>query len=219
MKPKYISVILLITLCFSPLASLAKQPESRVFIHINLWEMQLYVMDETGKKLSSYRVAAGSRDTPSPIGTFHIAHKAKDWGGGFGSRWLGLDVPWGTYGIHGTNRPESIGKFASHGCLRMRNQDIEKLYKQIPKNTLVLIDGPIMGHEKINYRILVPGTRGALVQLVQNKLKAGGYYKGKCHGIFDKQTEQAVKHFQRKEGLSVTGQIQLPDLLYLGIIE
>jgi len=32
------------------------------------------------------------------------------------------------YGIHGTNRPKSIGKAASHGCIRMRNQDVEELF-------------------------------------------------------------------------------------------
>ena len=32
------------------------------------------------------------------------------------------------YGIHGTNRPTSIGKAASHGCIRMRNQDVEELF-------------------------------------------------------------------------------------------
>jgi lipoprotein-anchoring transpeptidase ErfK/SrfK len=32
------------------------------------------------------------------------------------------------YGIHGTNAPESIGHSASHGCIRMRNTDVEELF-------------------------------------------------------------------------------------------
>jgi lipoprotein-anchoring transpeptidase ErfK/SrfK len=32
------------------------------------------------------------------------------------------------YGIHGTNVPSSIGKAASHGCIRMRQQDLEELF-------------------------------------------------------------------------------------------
>jgi hypothetical protein len=35
------------------------------------------------------------------------------------------------YGIHGTNRPTSIGKAASHGCIRMRNQDVEELFELV----------------------------------------------------------------------------------------
>jgi len=43
------------------------------------------------------------------------------------------------YGIHGTDHPESIGKAASHGCVRLRNEDIEKLYDMVPVGTPVYI--------------------------------------------------------------------------------
>jgi lipoprotein-anchoring transpeptidase ErfK/SrfK len=43
------------------------------------------------------------------------------------------------YGIHGTNEPSSIGRSVSHGCVRMRNQDIEKLYDMVPVGTPVFI--------------------------------------------------------------------------------
>jgi lipoprotein-anchoring transpeptidase ErfK/SrfK len=35
------------------------------------------------------------------------------------------------YGIHGTNVPGSIGKAASHGCIRMRNHDVEELFELV----------------------------------------------------------------------------------------
>ena len=35
------------------------------------------------------------------------------------------------YGIHGTNMPNSIGKAASHGCIRMRNHDVEELFELV----------------------------------------------------------------------------------------
>jgi hypothetical protein len=35
------------------------------------------------------------------------------------------------YGIHGTNAPKSIGKSASHGCIRMRKQDVEELFELV----------------------------------------------------------------------------------------
>ena len=43
------------------------------------------------------------------------------------------------YGIHGTDHPESIGRAASHGCVRLRNEDIEKLYDMVPVGTVVYI--------------------------------------------------------------------------------
>jgi len=199
----------------------AAQPDGTdaVYLYINLWENRIYLKDHKDNILYSYRIAPGAKDTPSPVGIFRVIHKSKDWGGGFGSRWLGLNVAWGTYGIHGTNRPESIGRYASHGCFRMRNREVEKLYELVPLGSTVVIDGPIMGHEDLTYRILVLGSKGALVQLVQNRLRAAGYYQGKAHGIFDEQTERAVNQFQKAEGLDVTGQIHLVDLQYLGIVE
>jgi L,D-transpeptidase catalytic domain len=43
------------------------------------------------------------------------------------------------YGIHGTDHPESIGQSVSHGCVRMRNEDIERLYPMIAVGTPVYI--------------------------------------------------------------------------------
>ena len=43
------------------------------------------------------------------------------------------------YAIHGTNRPSSIGTFASYGCIRMLNQDIVDLYEQVEVGTPVVV--------------------------------------------------------------------------------
>jgi lipoprotein-anchoring transpeptidase ErfK/SrfK len=43
------------------------------------------------------------------------------------------------YGIHGTDVPSSIGQSASHGCVRLRNEDIETLYQMVPIGTPVYI--------------------------------------------------------------------------------
>ena len=45
----------------------------------------------------------------------------------------------GEYAIHGTNRPESIGKFASYGCIRMLNQDITDLFARVDVGTQVVV--------------------------------------------------------------------------------
>jgi lipoprotein-anchoring transpeptidase ErfK/SrfK len=43
------------------------------------------------------------------------------------------------YALHGTNAPSSIGRSVSHGCVRLRNEDIETLYRMIPVGTAVYI--------------------------------------------------------------------------------
>ena len=45
----------------------------------------------------------------------------------------------GEYAIHGTNKPESIGKFASYGCIRMLNQDITDLFERVDVGTQVVV--------------------------------------------------------------------------------
>lgn len=55
-----------------------------------------------------------------------------------GTRWMGF--LWdgkGEYGIHGTNAPSSVGKYSSHGCVRMYVKDAEALYGQIEMGTPV----------------------------------------------------------------------------------
>ncbi len=44
------------------------------------------------------------------------------------------------YAIHGTNRPDSIGTFASYGCIRMLNADILDLYEQVGVGTRVVVE-------------------------------------------------------------------------------
>jgi lipoprotein-anchoring transpeptidase ErfK/SrfK len=45
----------------------------------------------------------------------------------------------GRLAIHGTNRPESIGKFASYGCICMLNQDIPDLFARVDVGTQVVV--------------------------------------------------------------------------------
>jgi lipoprotein-anchoring transpeptidase ErfK/SrfK len=50
-----------------------------------------------------------------------------------------LTLSGGEYAIHGTNRPESIGGFVSHGCIRMYNEDITDLYSRVGYSTPVVV--------------------------------------------------------------------------------
>jgi len=51
-----------------------------------------------------------------------------------------LTLRGGEYAIHGTNRPSSIGRFVSHGCIRMRNRDILTLYSLVSVGTPVSVE-------------------------------------------------------------------------------
>lgn len=65
--------------------------------------------------------------------------------------------------------------------------------------------------------IIKQGQTGSTVKQIQQKLKNWGYYNGKVDGIFGSQTKQAVKYFQRKNGLTVDGVVGPKTLKALGI--
>ena len=61
------------------------------------------------------------------------------------------------------------------------------------------------------------GASGAAVTEIQTRLKAWGYYDGAVGGVYGSRTESAVRYFQRKNGLSVDGQVGNATLAALGI--
>lgn len=87
----------------------------------------------------TYPVAVGKSSTPTPRGAFRIINRVVNPGGPFGVRWLGLNVPNGDYGIHGTNNPSSIGKNISNGCIRMYNNNVIELSNLVSIGTVVNI--------------------------------------------------------------------------------
>lgn len=132
---------------------------------------------------------------------------------------IGLNVQWGIYGIHGTNRPETIGKDASQGCIRMLIKHIEELYEMVKIGTTVSILGHVLGEPDQNPRRLAKGHVGADVMLVQNRLKAAGYYDGPVNGKFGELTDLAMREFQRAKGLQVDGVVGWFDYIELGLLE
>ena len=115
--------------------------EMRIEIDVEKKTLTLLVEDQI---FQVYPCAVGKSKTKTPIGEWRIIQKGTNWGGGFGTRWLGLNVPWGIYGIHGTNNPSSIGTEASAGCIRMHNKDVEQIYPWITVGTRVSILGPFL---------------------------------------------------------------------------
>lgn len=166
----------------------------------------------------TYPCAGGKSTTPSPIGTWKIKNKSQ-WGEGFGGRWFGLNVPWGEYGIHGTIYPETIGRTSSHGCIRMKNKDVEALYKIIPVGTKVTIVDGCYGVWGRGFRTLKPGMRGSDVMEIQKKMKEMKYYTGTFDGIYGKGMISAVHRFQKDFNMEVDDVIRKNFLHKLGFLE
>ena len=61
------------------------------------------------------------------------------------------------------------------------------------------------------------GASGQTVKEIQSKLRDWGYYRGPVDGIYGSKTEEAVKYFQRKNGLNADGQVGNQTLAALGI--
>jgi lipoprotein-anchoring transpeptidase ErfK/SrfK len=110
-------------------------------IVVSLSDRKLAVLEDD-RVVKIFPTAVGAPESPSPVGTYKIVNSIPDptWyyrgkviGPGktnpLGTRWLGLSVK--GYGIHGTNVPSSIGHNASHGCVRMRNRDVERLFAMV----------------------------------------------------------------------------------------
>lgn len=177
---------LLLMLLFLP-----SQAEEPFLIHVDVEQKRLTLF-RGDELLRTYTVATGAWDTPTPVGVFTITHRFSGQMCGFGTCFLGLNVPWGNYGIHGTNKPESIGYNASHGCIRMNVADAEELYQLVPNGTKVVIECGPWGELGGSLRTLKNGDRSAAVCAVQRKLRALGYYNGWPDGVFGNATQQAV---------------------------
>ena len=108
---------------------------------VSLVDRKLAVID-SGTVVATFQVAVGADVSPSPTGEFTIVSRVSNptyYHSGtviptgkdnpVGTRWIGLSLK--GYGIHGTNAPRSIGRAASHGCIRLRNRDMERLFTML----------------------------------------------------------------------------------------
>jgi hypothetical protein len=188
-----------------PLQIVIEAPRRRLY---------LFAGDEL---VRSFPVAVGTAATPTPIGHWRIKAKAI-WGGAFGARWLQLSIPWGTYGIHGTNNPGSIGSRASHGCVRMFNRDVVQLYDLVPLGTPVTIRGRAVARFGEVRRVIVPTLLGSDVVALQQRLQALGEDVGPITGVYGGKTVAAVKEFQRQHGLAPTGVVDAATYDALGLV-
>ncbi|WP_139492360.1 L,D-transpeptidase [Brevibacillus dissolubilis] len=115
----------------------------RRWILVSLRRRRLFLF-EGDRVIRNYPVGLGRTATQTPRGEFKIINKVPwpdSYPGGpltvYGTFWMGLSAP--HYGIHGTNNPASIGKYVSHGCIRMYNRDVEQLASLVSIGTEVKI--------------------------------------------------------------------------------
>jgi lipoprotein-anchoring transpeptidase ErfK/SrfK len=97
------------------------------------------------ERLAEYPVAVGKPSTPTPLGEFYLTGLFRPPGGSaLGPFAYSLSahsevLTWWRYGgivgLHGTDDPSSIGRPVTHGCIRLRNDDIERLVKLVPVGT------------------------------------------------------------------------------------
>lgn len=177
-------------------------------ITVDVSRRRLYFI--LGKQKNTYPVAVGKPETPTPIGNWIITDKVVNPGGPFGARWMRLSVPWGGYGIHGTNNPKSIGKAVSHGCIRMYNKDVIEIYPLTPIGTPVNIVGKVETPGSLTL-----GSRSRMVKHTQKQLLVLGCEPGPLDGYYGFKTRSAILRFQREHRLPLSGTADYRTLIAL----
>ena len=101
-----------------------------------------------GRVVFTARIGVGKPATPTPAGRFWIREKFRVRGAPmYGTHAIGTSAysrlsDWpggGVVGLHGTNQPQLIPGRPSHGCIRLRNRDIARLYRLAPRGTPIRI--------------------------------------------------------------------------------
>jgi hypothetical protein len=166
-------------------------PESGCSLYIDLDALIMTVYVD-GNIFKTYPVSGGTKDTPSPVGLWHV-NVISDWGEGFGGSWIGLDVPWGMYGVHGTRKPWLVGKQnASHGCIRMKDEDANEVRNLVTIGTVVIIN-----QDSLPFRKMRKDMTGSDIYNMQILLRNLGFYTGTIDGIYGEGMERSVKSFQK----------------------
>ena len=134
-------------------AQTAQPPSARAKrrIVVSIPDRKLAVVDNN-VIVRIFPVAVGATVSPSPTGEFRIVNRLDNptyyypgtvippgADNPIGTRWISMNRK--GYGIHGTNVPQSIGRAASHGCIRLRNSDVEKLFALVEVGDTVEIRG------------------------------------------------------------------------------
>lgn len=127
--------------------------DNKIVINIPSRTLWVYSGD---KIVKWYPVGVGRPGYMTPVGKFKVIRKILHPGwehpyraagqtrippgmnNPLGTRWIGfLNQGGGEYGMHGTDNPSSVGKFSSHGCVRLKIPDAEELFEMVQVGTPV----------------------------------------------------------------------------------
>lgn len=240
-------LVLLVTFSFILFfAQPVKASGTSQFIIINKSKNELAYYENSRLK-STFRVATGRQKSYTPEGKFKVVNKivnrpyysghipGGDPRNPLGNRWIGLNArgTWGTtYAIHGNNNPSSIGTYASAGCIRMYNNEVQWLFSRIKVNTPVVIASSSKSYDAIaaanglkgstlpaaSSGSLKLGSKGEAVKELQKALTNKGYSTKGIDGVFGKNTDAAVRKFQKAKNLKVDGIVGPATKKMLGMV-
>jgi hypothetical protein len=146
----------LLLILFVLAQSVSAYAQAPTYIEIDIINRKLF-LKSSDQVIKSYPIGVGrSKQFMTPPGNYKVItkdphpgwlhpynQKTKIMPGAsnpLGTRWIGFhQVGNQAYGIHGTNEPSSIGKFVSHGCIRMLVPDSEDLYRRVQVGTPVIV--------------------------------------------------------------------------------
>ena len=133
------------------------------YLRLVLAERRVYLVEEEGKPPESFLVAIGRKPWETPVGKFRINQMIKnpDWAvvdfnhpdqpskgrvppgpnNPMGLRWMSFASAHGwEVGFHGTSKEKLLGQAVSHGCVRMKNSDVVKVYDKVKLGTTVIVE-------------------------------------------------------------------------------
>jgi L,D-transpeptidase ErfK/SrfK len=129
-------------------------------IVVNLAQQRLFYFPADGRTVETYPIGVAVQGWSTPAGTTRVVAKESHptWHPPPSIRAEQPDLPpmvgpgpdnplgdyalrlqWGTYLIHGTNKPDGVGRNSSHGCLRLYPEDIKRLFHEVPVGTPVRV--------------------------------------------------------------------------------
>jgi L,D-transpeptidase catalytic domain len=142
----------------------AKPANKEPYLKLRLSERKVYLIDgNTDQPIEGYPVAIGQPRWPTPTGHYQVTEMVenpdfivfdfnnpnkRDRGhippgpnGPLGQRWIAFGEAYGwALGFHGTAKTQFLGQAVSHGCVRMANPDIVKVYDRIKLGTPVIVE-------------------------------------------------------------------------------
>lgn len=109
-----------------------------------------------------------------------------------------------------TSSVRNLGSKASHGCIRLTVDNAKWIAKNCPSGTKVKIyygkkNADLKQQLTGNYQTLEKGDSGKSVKSLQERLKECGWYSGSATGKYDSATENAIRAFQKAQGLTADG--------------